>query len=451
MIRNPFYAGAYVYGRRPRRVAMVEGKLVKTLEKLRPAEQCRVFIADHHDKYISWQQYQYNMKILGRNGPRRQQSDAVTAARSGAGLLVGLLRCGNCGRKLSVNYWGRTGTSPRYECRGTYEYAGAGCFGFSGKTVDKALEKQILAAISPLGVEASIVAADTVRDGGKEKLGVLTRRAQQLRYQADRAFDQYDASDPKNRLVSAELERRWNDKLVAAQQAESELVEAEKQHAKLDEKTLARLAHLGKYFEQAWKSNNCNNQAKKRIIRTIIEEIVVRRDDRELILIVHWIGGVHTELRFERPSPGCGSKTPNDAIEIIRKLAPRYDDTKIAAVLSRNGMKTGRGNNWNAARVQRVRRQYDISPEFVNPESLGLLTMKKAVSYCGIKSSAMYTLIKSGLIHNQQTVPLAPMEISKTELDSPEVQEAIRRFRVSGRLQLHLSGDFCKNQLKLFK
>ena len=449
MIKNPFYTGAYVYGRRPQRPVMIDGKVVKRPSSLNAPQHCRVFIENHHDAYISWQQYKENVEMLARNRPRTGQDEAITAARSGAGLLVGLLRCGNCGRKLAVAYIGKNGTTPRYLCRGTYWDAGDGCLSFAGTLVEKALQQQILATISPMGIEASVLAAQSVSDSAKEKLSVLRKRAEQLRYEAGRAFEQYDASDPKNRLVTAELERRWNEKLAAAEQAKQQLCEAESQHAPLDAKTIERLTYLGNHFEQAWTSSNCSAEAKKRIIRTVIEEVIVRRDERELVFVVRWAGGVHTELRFDRPAAGSHFKTAMDAMEIVRKMAPRYDDETIAGVLGLNGMRTGRGNKWNKARVKSARHRNDIGGKYESPESIGLLSMQKAVGYCGISVATMYKLIKSGLVCNEQTVPHAPLEIRKSDLDSPAVQQVLRRLRATRRLDLQ--GGIYNGQMKLFE
>jgi DNA invertase Pin-like site-specific DNA recombinase len=449
MIKNPFYTGAYVYGRRPLQPVMRDGKVVKRPSSLLAPEQCRVFIADHHEAYISQQQYQENVQMLARNRPRTGQDEAITAARSGAGLLVGLLRCGHCGRKLAVAYIGKNGTTPRYLCRGAYWDAGDGCLSFAGTLVEKALQQQVLASISPMGIEASVLATQNVCDAAEAKLSVLRKRAEQLRYEASRAFDQYDASDPKNRLVNAELERRWNDKLVAAEQAEKQLLGAESQNVPLDAKTISRLTYLGKHFEQAWTSSNCSAEAKKRIIRTVIEEITVRRDERELVFIVRWAGGVHAELRFERPAAGSRFKTSIDAMGIIRKMAPRYDDETIAGVLGLKGMRTGRGNKWNKARVKSARHRNDIAGKYESPDSIGLLTMHKAVIYCGISIASMYKLIRSGLVHNEQTVPNAPLEIRKSDLDSPAVQQILRRLRATRRLDLQ--GGSNNGQMKLFE
>jgi DNA invertase Pin-like site-specific DNA recombinase len=436
IIKNPFYAGAYVYGRRPTETVVVDAKIAKRTAKLQAAECCRVFIPDHHEAYITWEEFQENQEILRRNSPRKEGNDAVTSARSGAGLLVGLLRCGHCGRKLHVNYWGRSGTSPRYICKGEYPDVSNTCVSFAGTLVEKSVENQLLAALSPLGVEASVFARDSVCRVGEEKIGVLRHRAEQLRYEASRAFEQYDEVDPRNRLVAAELERRWNAKLTAAEEAEAALAEAQRGSAPLEAATLARLQHLGEHFEEAWHSPACSGRLKKQILRTAVREIVVRRRDRELVFVVHWAGGAHTELRFDRPAPGSHHKTSTDAIEIIRSLGPRYDDGAIAGVLNLHGLTTGQGKQWNAPRVATARRRYGIERKSTSPEALGLLGLKRAAAHCGVSQETIQKLVASGLVRNEQTIARAPYEISKADLDSEPVQRALERLRASGRLRL---------------
>lgn len=449
MIKSAFYAGAYVYGRRPRETVVVDGRLTKRAGKLLPPEQCRVFIPDHHESYITWAEYQENQEILRRNAPCKTGSESVTSARSGAGLLVGLLRCGHCGRKLHVNYWGRSGTAPRYICKGAYPDSSSTCVGFAGTLVERAIEEQVLAAISPLGVEASLVARDSVCRQDDDKIALLRRRAEQLRYEATRAFEQYDEVDPRNRLVAAELERRWNAKLADAEQAEADLAGAQRANAPLEEPTLARLQHLGEHFDEAWRSPACSERLKKQVVRTVIHEIIVRRSDDELVFVVHWAGGVHTELRIDRPAAGSHFKTQQGAIEIIRSLARRYDDGLIAGVLNVHGLTTGRGNKWNGARVASARRQYGIEPTSSSPEAEGLFNLKRAAKYCGVSQATIHKLVAAGLVRNEQTVARAPYEVSKADLDSERVRRALEHLRTYGRLPL--PGGAATHQRNLFE
>src|SRR6516165_6624404 len=160
---NPFYAGAYVWGRRPVATVLAEGRLEKRQGATRRAEDCRVFIPDHHVGYIDWATYEENQKMIRRNSVNWQGDESMAAIRAGQGLLVGLLRCGHCGRKLHVRYWGGSGTNARYLCKGDYDDGGQYCLGFGGASVDRRLSQELLKVISPFGVEPSLKAVAELR------------------------------------------------------------------------------------------------------------------------------------------------------------------------------------------------------------------------------------------------------------------------------------------------
>src|ERR1700693_5854366 len=213
ILRNPFYAGAYVWGRRPVTTLLVGGRLEKRQSAMRPAEECRVFIRDHHVGYIDWATYEENQRMIRRNSVNWEGDESMAAIRAGQGLLVGLLRCGHCGRKLHVRYWGGRGTHARYLCKGDYDDGGQYCIGFGGASVDRRFSHELLQVISRFGVEASLKAIDELSSGDAAQRAAMKNKLEQLEYEAKRAFDQYDVVDARNRLAAAELERRWNKKL----------------------------------------------------------------------------------------------------------------------------------------------------------------------------------------------------------------------------------------------
>jgi DNA invertase Pin-like site-specific DNA recombinase len=141
ILRNPFYGGAYVWGRRPTETLLINGRLKKRQAANRRPEECRVFIAGHHVGYIDWATYEENQRMTRRNCVNWEPDESMTAIRAGQGLLVGLLRCGHCGRKLHVRYWGGTGTNARYLCKGDYDDGGQYCIGFGGAMVDRRLSE----------------------------------------------------------------------------------------------------------------------------------------------------------------------------------------------------------------------------------------------------------------------------------------------------------------------
>jgi DNA invertase Pin-like site-specific DNA recombinase len=207
VLQNPFYAGAYFYGRRPTRLHWVEGQLRRRTITVSPPEQWKVFIREHHEGYISWAMFEEHQRMIRGNSLKCAGEPSVSAVRAGQGLLVGLLRCGRCGRKLHVRYWGKNGTAARYLCKGDFASGGRYCLGFGGSTVDRRLSEELLRVLSPLGMEASLRVLAQQSSSQCEQGQALRRQLEQLEYEAARAFDQYNESDPRHRLVAAEVLR----------------------------------------------------------------------------------------------------------------------------------------------------------------------------------------------------------------------------------------------------
>jgi hypothetical protein len=213
VLKNPIYAGAYVYGRKPVKMTVSGGRLVKRSGPALAPEDCRVFIRDHHEGYISWEEFEENRRKLRTNELRLGSDESVAVIRQGHGLLSGLPRCGRCGKKLHVRYWGKSGTAARYLCSGDFGNGGMYCIGFGGATVDRRFSELLLEVLSPYGIEASVRAIESVNTETDGKSAVFEKQLQQLEYETQRAFEQYNAVDARNRLVAGELEKRWNEKL----------------------------------------------------------------------------------------------------------------------------------------------------------------------------------------------------------------------------------------------
>jgi DNA invertase Pin-like site-specific DNA recombinase len=341
---NPFYAGAYVWGRRPVTTLLVEGRLEKRQTAMRAAEECRVFIRDHHVGYIDWATYEENRRMMRRNSVNWEGDESMAAIRAGQGLLVGLLRCGHCGRKLHVRYWGGRGTNARYLCKGDYDDGGQYCIGFGGGLVDRRVGQELLNVISPLGMEASLRALEELSAGDAAQRATLSSKLEQLEYEAKKAFEQYDAVDARNRLVASELERRWNEKLEEMEAVKQRLSNLDAKRYSLSPEEENRIRSMGGHFSEVWQSDHCPPSLKKMIFRTAIEEIIVRTDqDKKILeLVIHWKGGAHTQLAMDRPRSATETATPMEALEIIKRMAVRHGDDQIASVLNRLGYSTGR-------------------------------------------------------------------------------------------------------------
>jgi len=449
VLHNPFYAGAYVYGRRPSKTVFTGGKLSKKSGSPVSPEDCRVFIKGHHEGYISWEEYERNRERLCRNSLRLGSDSSVAAVRSGHGLLAGLLRCGHCGRKLQVRYWGKSGTKPRYFCNGNYDTGGDYCISFGGDKIDDRFGEEILGAISELGIEASLRAIETINEQQDTRCHALDLELKQLEYEAERAFEQYDQVDPQNRLVAQELENRWNSKMLQVQQAQEALTSQRPRQRALTPEIEDRIRNLGRNFSQLWNDADCPMDLKKKIAHAIIEEIAVKLSDDSKMLhfIIHWKGGCHTEFNFPKPRSAIHAKTTMEALDIIRKMSPNYGDDQIAAVLNKSGHRTGKGMRWNQERVATARRIYSIPGQRRATKRPTLLTQAQAAKYCNVSQRTIQRMVETGLLTNYQRVPLAPWEITKADIDSPQIKEVLNHLKQTG--ELITKGDHLAKQLPL--
>ena len=374
----------------------------------------------------------------------------MAAIRAGQGLLVGLLRCGHCGRKLHVRYWGGRGTHARYLCKGDYDDGGQYCIGFGGSSVDRCVGQELLKAIAPLGVEASLRALEELSAGGTTQRAALSRKLEQLVYEARKAFEQYDAVDARNRLAASELERRWNGKLEEIEAVKQRLSSLETERYSLSPEEEIRIRSMGDHFAGVWQSNHCPPTLKKMIFRTAIEEIIVGtdQDKKHLELVIHWKGGAHTQLAMERPRSVTEMATPMEALEIIRRMAVRYGDDQIASVLNRRGYSTGKGKRWNQTRVATARRNHSIAGQkraLHDPERVSL---SEAARICGVSHHTIQRLVEAGLLKREQITPRAPWEVSRRDLDAEPIRSVIERLHRTGKLVLQ--GGCAGDQLALF-
>ncbi len=450
-LHNPFYAGTYVWGQRQVEMKLVKGRLLKHQGRIRRAEECKVSIRDHHEGYIDWETFQENLRFMRDNYLQQGGDEAVAAVRAGQGLLCGLLRCARCGHKLQVRYWGKSGTAARYLCIGDFPSGGRYCLGFGAVLVDRRFAQEVLKAISPLGVRASLAAIESLTDRKDEAREALERQLEECEYEVRRAFEQYDEVDPRNRLVAAELERRWNGKLEEVEALKARLEESKSAIRPLSEQDAAAIVELGENFAGVWESESCPVELKKKILRTVIEEVIVDRDESKDLLrfVIHWKGGAHTPLEMPRPPSAVGQKTALEDLEIIRRLAVRYGDDQIARVLVKLGRRTARGKRWSEVRVRWARRIFSIPGQRRGTSDPELLTQPQAARYCGVSVTTIKRLVASGLLKNFQDVPWAPWEIRRSDLDSEPIRRVLQRLRETGRVEI--GGDSSAVQTQLFQ
>jgi DNA invertase Pin-like site-specific DNA recombinase len=426
LLRNPVYAGAYAYGRTGARIVIQDGAPTKT-RVWRPREEWAVLIRDHHEGYVAWDRFEKIQSMIEGNGFRAHTGPG--AARDGAALLAGLLRCRRCGRKLVVAHTGRNHSVPRYTCvRGFLDVGEPKCLSFGGTSVDAAVCAQVLEVVQPAAIEAarsSASSSDAERGGLLEALKLDLEAA---RYSAGRAFKQYDRVDPENRLVAAELERRWESATARVRELEQR-VDAERcaleRAPVVDAATLGDLAHD---LAAIW-SDSQDVRLKKRILRTVIEEIAVDVDiaASEVDVVIHWRGGVHTQLRVRRRKKGeNAAHTSKDIVDAIRALSHVASDQLIAGYLNRNGRLTGRGNRWTREFVTSLRSKQQI-PVFsaANKATEGWLILKEAAALVGVSPQTLRLSVERGAVPAMHPLPDGPWIFRRSDLERPDITKLV--------------------------
>ncbi len=433
VLQNPFYAGAYAFGKSTHRTTLVEGRLAKTYGHDRPMAAWRVLLRDHHAGYITWTEFERNQERLRRNAFGKPAGRAK-AGRGGRALLAGLLRCRRCGRMLQVAYTGR-GTVARYLCRvGNTMHGLPMCIGVGARRPDELVAAEVLRVVEPLSVEAALAARDLAMQQATDRRRALELECEQARYAVQLARRRYEAVDPDNRLVASELEARWNAALTHLRTCEARLHEpVVTETSAPDRDALLRLAVD---LRVAWDAPTADARVKQQLVRTLVEEILVDVDEthREVVLVIHWRGGQHSEVRARKPKPGEHRKrTSDEADALIRDMAGTWSDAQIAAALNRLGIRTGQRQTWTADRVESYRRTARISAYAPAVDRQQWMTMRDAAKYVGTSDSFVRSLIQRGILPAKQVVPDAPWQIRRADLDRDAVRLAIARPHSTGR------------------
>jgi DNA invertase Pin-like site-specific DNA recombinase len=430
LLCHPVYAGVYTRGRTQTYVDYSGGKLMKRSRRVSSPDEWSVCIKDHHEAYITWERYQNNQAKLADARPRWKMADNRCAVREGRALLAGLIRCGHCGRKLRVVY--NRASSAMYHCDGAGDRRTNRCLSFGGKYVDEAVGEQLCQAVEPLAVEAAERAFAIEQQERERGVEQARLRAQAAQYAADRAFEQYDLADPKNRLVVDNLEKRLNEKLAEVRVAQEELERRLAVDPPLSDEQREQLCALSRNFRRVWNHPDTATPLRKQLLRAAIHEVVARRDVGQLMFTVHWAGGTCTQLSVNKRATPVGFRTDPSLTELVRTLAESLGDGEIARILNMKKLMTPRDLRWTQDRVEAFRSVHRIkrTKQVNDPEAL---TGQQARDYLGIGYHGLTTLVRRGLIRTNQVTDFAPWRLSRVDLDSEPVQVFVKVLKATGR------------------
>jgi excisionase family DNA binding protein len=425
ILTHPAYAGAYVYGRtRGEHYIDGSGAPASRRRTVPSPQDWQVLITGHHAGYIDWDTYLANAARLAANMPPARGADGTGATREGCALLQGLAICGVCGRRLGVFYRGPAKSIPGYECNGGVRVGGGQgrrCTRVSGLRTDPAVAGHVLEVLTPLALQAALDAADQIEAGHDAALDQWRRQAEQARYAATRAERRYRAVDPENRLVARGLEAEWEAALQAARDADAELDRREAARpVRLSTGERARILALATDLPALWAAPSTTDRDRKELLHTLLDDIVITADaaSRTARLVLHWKGGLISELTADLPRPKPPYRTSEDTVSLIGRLAAHYDDSMITKVLNQQKRRTATGMSFTPANVATIRKRHGIPPchsgNAPDPDS-EVMSVGQAAAQLGITASTLYRWLNDGFVPGEQITPGAPWRIRLTE------------------------------------
>jgi hypothetical protein len=429
MITNPAYGGTYAYGKTGA-AARYDGTGACPGRCRKPRGEWLALRPGTHEGYVDWERAEAIRGMVSDNTPASRHQGAP---KQGDALLAGLLRCRRCGRKLTVRYTGARHDIPRYACcRGHLDSGEPRCIAFGGLRVDDAIEAELLKVLEPAAVAAALEAETQATQRRDQVREALLRDLQAARYAADRAFRQYDAIDPANRLVAAELEARWNRALERVAEVETKAAAHDAVTPAQDVAMPGSFARLAEDLRAVWRAPATDARLRKRIVRTVVQEVVADLDEPagEIVLLVHWMGGIHTELRLPRRRRGQRNSTSPDIIAAVRQLVLVAGDDLIAGLLNRNGLRTGHGNRWTRERVTALRSHHGIPVHQRGPEeSAPWLNLSNAAALLRVSPKTLRLAVEAGRVEAVHPLPDGPWIFSRAALTAPAALNLVSQAR----------------------
>ncbi len=430
ILRNPAYAGAYVFGRRRSRQVVDPDGLVRSSVTELPRDQWEVLIPGHHPGYITWDDYLANEAKLAAN----RTNAGARPPREGSALCQGIVFCGACGRSMQVRYQDRY---PRYECSHSRadHVATPLCGSVRAGTVDEAVVPALLAAVEPAQVALALAAAEEVTTRRQRSVRAAELAVERARYDAERAERAFLACDPENRLVARSLEARWETRLTGLADAEAAL--ATQRSAQPELPSPGQLAATIADLPALWSAPTTSDKDRKRLLRTLLADVTITpsADDPAQILIgLRWKSGASQQLRVTRRKSAVQLHlTDLAAVELACRIAPGLDNNALARALNDAGHRTGTGQPFDGVAAGNLRSYHHIPyPGLLEP---GELSPRQVAERIGVSTGTIHYWINAGYLAARRG------PAGRWAIPFPPEIEAACRERAAGSAHQHRSTD----------
>jgi DNA invertase Pin-like site-specific DNA recombinase len=431
LVHNPVYAGVYARGRTKAITVLDSDGNKQTKRRRVPREEWDVFLEDHHDAYITREAWERNVEKIEANANVRGPL-AKGAVGRGCSIMAGLLRCRRCGHRLQASY---SSGGVRYVCLGGNRQRTRGatrCQSFSGTRLESLLADEILEVVGPAGLAAAQRASERLAMRHQEQRQLLVDRMQAAVEAEQRAAREYKQTDATYVAVRQALGAEWEAALTRVAAEQSRLTKFDQRQPTVPtEAQREQLARLGEDVRRVWNHPSASGNLKQQLARVLIVEIVADIDEErdEVLLLIHWSGGHHTQLRQPRASRR-GEPTSAQLKPIIETLRKVLDDASIAAALNREHIRAADGQTWTAKRVRGYRNGARIAGfDAALKETTGWLTQAEAATWLKISPMSVHRLVYSGILPAERPDRGLPMVISSSDLHHEQVQRAVAALR----------------------
>jgi DNA invertase Pin-like site-specific DNA recombinase len=433
LLKNPSYAGIYVFGRyQYRREINLDGEVRKRMQAV-AMRDWRVSLQQHHEGYITVEEFMKNRERLLKNRTNGEETVLSGPAREGLALLQGLLLCGHCGHALTVRYRSNGGICPTYQCNLLRRegLATKSCMAFRSDLLDGVIAQEMLKAIQPAELELALAALHELEFRDESILRQWQMRLERAEYEVALAERRYQEVDPANRLVAGTLERRWNDALVRLEDLKKEAAKFQRQEAHVaTPEQKAKVIALARDLPRLWRAPTTHTRDRKRMLRLLIKDITVEKpiDQKQLQVHIRWQGGACSDVSVQLPlNIADRVRYPSAVLNKVRELARHLADTEIADELNREGQVSAKGLPYTPKIIQWIRCRYRIPPaELKRPEEL---TVRQVAEKFGTSDQVVYYWIDHGVIRSRCLHPGMPHWITLTHTDEQKLRDWVHNSR----------------------
>lgn len=399
LLHNPRYAGAFAFGRT--RTQVVDGKVRVTLV---PREQWIALFPSSHEGYLSWEQYEENLRRLRENAQAYGADRPACPPREGPALLQGLAICGRCGERLSLHYHHRRGRLvPDYVCQhATIQQGRRPCQIVPGGVVDAAISALLIQTVTPQALEIALNVQAEVVARADEADRLRQQQVERARYEADLAQRRFLRVDPDNRLVADVLEADWNAKLRLLAEAQED-AERQRQaaHVATEQERAAVLA-LATDFPRLWADPRTADRDRKRMVRLLIADVTLLKGT-DITIQVRFAGGATQTLQVAPPKViTIVRRTDAVIVAEIDRLLDQYTDAEIAAHLNAHGRHSYDGKPFHRVLVAGIRRRHHLLDRFTRLRARGLLTLREMSERLHVCTDTVERWRDCGLLHAER-------------------------------------------------